>query len=94
MIDREAFDAWVATRPESIQRLAREFPVGSVFVLPGRTLHLVGYAEAAESGSDFLLVSEVDPHVDYEAAFASREPLCPEHVRRWTVRVDGAATGG
>lgn len=72
----EAMAAWLASRPESVRKLAAEFPLGSRFDLGGRTLFLFGYTE-----SDMLVVSAVDPAVDYEAAHASREHVCATHFR-------------
>ncbi len=70
------FADWLATRPECVQKLAAEFPMGDVFCLGGRILYLLGWNE-----SDMLIVSAIDPAVDYDRANESREYLCAKHCR-------------
>lgn len=72
----EAMRAWLATRPESVRRLAAEFPLGSSFAVDGERLYLLGYTE-----EDMLIVSPVDPAVDYDGANASKKYLCASHCR-------------
>jgi hypothetical protein len=79
---KAALAAWIASRPECIQKLVAEFPLGTSFEMPGgRVLHLVGYNEG-----DTLIVSETDPHADYERATATQEYLCASHVRGGAAR--------
>ena len=72
----DAFEEWLATRPEFIQKLAAEFPLGSMFELDGATMFLVGYGEP-----DHLLISHINPSVDYDGALESRVVLCASHCR-------------
>lgn len=75
--EREAALAeWIASRPESVQKLAAEFPLGTSFDVRGETLYLVGYNE-----DDSLIVSRFDPYEDYEAAVGSQQRLCASHFR-------------
>lgn len=75
-------EAWLATRPECVQRLAAEFPLNTVVDMPdGKRLYLCGYTE-----DDRLILSEIDPAVDYDAALAQRTYLCAEHLRAPSVR--------
>lgn len=67
---------WIASKPECVRKLIDEFPPFSVFALDGVTWYLIGWTE-----SDRLIVSRVDPHVDYETAMASREHICAQHLR-------------
>lgn len=72
----DKLDAWLKTRPESVQKLAEEFPIGSVLEVEGEPWHLLGYTEADE-----LIVSPLSPFVDYDAAYAKRELVCAKHYR-------------
>lgn len=73
---KAAHAAWIASRPESIRRLAAEFPLGASFAIGDRVLYLVGYNE-----DDSLLVSRYNPATDYESATTHPERLCASHVR-------------
>lgn len=77
----EQLARWLATRPASVQKLAAEFPLDSVFDVKGVTMFLCGYTEG-----DQLIVSPVNPNVDYEGAYAKRTRLCVSHVRSGEVR--------
>ncbi len=71
-------DEWLASRPESVQKLIAEFPLGSVFNVKDTTLYLLGYTE-----NDMLIVSEVNPSVDYEGANENKKYLCAGHFRKY-----------
>jgi hypothetical protein len=78
----QTFADWLKTRPESVQRLAAEFPIGLAFRLNDTTLYLLGYTE-----EDMLIVSQINPSVDYDGANRTREYLCAEHARPWLATV-------
>lgn len=75
-----ALAEWIASRPECVQKLAAEFPLGSSFKVRGETLYLVGYNE-----NDSLIVSRFNPAIDYEAATSSQQYLCASHCREGQV---------
>lgn len=70
--------AWLKTKPESIQKLAAEFPIGCVLFHPktNARIYLVGYNE-----QDMLIVSDLDPIRDWEAAQATKYYVCAAHFR-------------
>lgn len=68
----EAWAEWVASRPPSVQALCREFPLRTVF-----PFYLVGYTE-----SDEVLVSPIDPAVDFTDAVALAFEVCADHLRK------------
>ncbi len=72
------FEQWLKTRPPEIQKLGKEFPVGTKVTVPGQTKlwTLVGYAEG-----DVLLISPIDPLVDYKSSISQRQRVCAEHYR-------------
>lgn len=74
------FDAWLATRPECVQKLAKEFPLEEFGVLEvdDEYLHLCGYTE-----NDMLIFSIVDPRVDYELCLRpeNKRFICASHFR-------------
>jgi len=76
-MNQQALAEWLKTRPECVQKLAEEFPLGSKFTGPnGEPLHLLGYTE-----TDELILSNIDPTVDYEGANANKLYSCAGHYR-------------
>lgn len=73
--DRETA-AWLKERPECVQALAREFPVNISVEIGGALLYLIGYTE-----DDKLILSDVNPCLDYEQAIEQRQYLCASHLR-------------
>ncbi len=71
-----AWADWLKDRPESVQRLATEFPPDVGIVLEGVIHYVIGYTEG-----DRLILSPVDPSVDLEAAHEEKVYLCASHVR-------------
>lgn len=71
------YEEWLKTRPASVRKLAAEFPKGTTFRLDGVTMYLVGYTEG-----DSLLVSPIDPEVDYGGALDARRRICAPHLRK------------
>lgn len=75
---KETLRLWLESRPESVQKLAAEFPMGSTFDVPGKgKFWLLGYNE-----EDMLIVSRVDPCEDWIKANEGREYLCASHCRQ------------
>jgi hypothetical protein len=71
-----AFVEWLKTRPECVQKLAEEFPLGSKIDVAGIVHYLIGYTE-----DDRLVISPIDPSEDYDASYELREHLCADHLR-------------
>jgi hypothetical protein len=81
MMTKKLFRRWLATRPVCVRKLAAEFPLDTRLDVKGVTMWLVGYTEGDE-----LLVSPINPNVDYEGSYAERTRLCASHVRSGEVR--------
>lgn len=82
MTSPNLLQAWLATRPPCVQKLAAEFPINSA-IDPRLTKHVgsemyfvFGYTE-----DDRLVISAIDPHKDYEGALANRKYVCASHLR-------------
>lgn len=67
---------WLATRPECVQKLAAEFPLGMPIVVDGVEHWVIGYNE-----SDMLLISPLNPADDFEGSKAAKAYLCAAHLR-------------
>ena len=80
-------ELWLAVKPEQVQRLAKEFPIGSSYDSPDGRMYLVGYGEGKD---DVLLMSFTDPCVDYKAAVGARFNVCADCVRGKCLRHVGA----
>ena len=74
--DEPTFEAWLLTRPECVQRLAREFPPMSVFSIDDEKHWLIGWTE-----DDQLIVSPVNPQSDYDGSRHAKKLVCAEHFR-------------
>lgn len=79
MTREEALERWISERPECVQRLAREFPIGTAFAMDGVTYHLFGYNE-----SDMLIVSKINPREHYDEALAAKEYIHADCARKGT----------
>jgi hypothetical protein len=73
--------AWLETRPESVRKLAAEFPPEAVFDVNGTPMYVVSYTEGDE-----LCVSPINPAEHAQAAFDARRMLCAGHLRDGSVR--------
>lgn len=69
-------DDWLATKPKCVRELAAEFPPGTQLDIHGVTNWVIGWTE-----NDALVVSELDPNVDFDAAHEQRGYVCAEHFR-------------
>lgn len=76
---------WIRTRPQAVQALAREFPLYTQIPplltasLGAGQYFVIGYDE-----SDHLIISNIDPEIDYEIALEHRRRLCAQHLRDLT----------
>lgn len=70
------WEAWLATRPECVRKLAAEFPLGTEIEINGVPHWLLGYTE-----NDMLIISPINPGEDYDGACQAREWICAGHVR-------------
>ena len=75
---QKGWDAWVASRPESVRRLIAEFPPMTLIVIDGENHWVMGYNE-----SDQLIISNVDPHINgqYRKAQRAKRYICAHHLR-------------
>jgi hypothetical protein len=70
---------WLRTRPECVQKLAREFPVHSSFLWAGKVYHVLGWTD-----EDELIVTTVDyDGTDelYDEAMKTQELIDAKHLR-------------
>lgn len=71
-----SIEEWLSTRPQCVQRLAREFPLGSTFVIDDAFYYLVGYTE-----DDTLIITHINPDDHYDEAVKNRKYVCADHFR-------------
>lgn len=73
----KTLEEWVQSRPASVQSLYKEFPIGSTFGGPqGETWYLLRYTE-----DDMLIVSEINPAVDFQKAKRNQKYIHAHHYR-------------
>lgn len=75
----QTMDEWLLTRPPQIRALAQRFPFNAVYNLRGRPHFLLGFSEVAGGGTPVLILSPVNPAIDYDGACNARLYVCPEH---------------
>lgn len=71
-----ALREWLRTRPESVQKLAAEFPINTALTIKGEKLHVIGYTE-----DDKLILSKTSLRDNYERAMKTKRYCCASHVR-------------
>lgn len=67
-----AIEEWLATRPESVQQLAKKYPLLSTI---NNQWYVIGYTE-----NDMLVISTIHPVQDYKLSIANRKYVCVEHL--------------
>ena len=72
----DSAESWAASRPACVQALIREFPVGSTFTSREGVVWCIGYTESNE-----LIVTVVNPYLDWESALKARVYLPVPFVR-------------
>lgn len=73
-------ERWIASRPVIIQQAAKKWPLGTVLHVDGRELHLIGWAETEQADEVSLILSPIDPTVDYEGALREKVYVCSHHI--------------
>lgn len=81
-------DDWLKTRPECVQKLAAEFPLGLPLQLDNAMYFVIGYTE-----DDSLVISSTHPGHDYDTAYETRQRVCAQHVRDGIAQVLDTALG-
>lgn len=73
----KAYNAWLKTRPKRVQKLAKEFPMGTCVQFGGEMLHLLGWTE-----NDSIILSPINPSEDYDGALDKKVYACASHLRK------------
>ena len=76
------WERWVATRPETIQALIKEFPPMQKVELGGVIHYVLGWREP-----DQIILSKFNPATSYSVAREAKVYLCAKHVRADFVKV-------
>lgn len=74
--DLPTFEDWLKTRPLCVQKLAKEFGLGTRVTYNNVFYYILGYCE-----DDRLIFSSIDPAVDYDAAMERKIYVCADHLR-------------
>lgn len=77
---QKQWQEWIESRPPSVQQLAAKFPPESKFVIHGVRYYLLGYTE-----DEVLIVTKVNPALEYESAMESKEYV---HASHFTLEED------
>lgn len=77
----KVLESWIKSRPGPVQELAAEFPLLTKMMLPppappGPAYWVIGYTEGDE-----LVLSPIDPRVDWDRAMDERIRVCARHFR-------------
>jgi hypothetical protein len=99
---KDTFEEWLATRPESVQKLARQYPPGEYKIkddapvkitIPGKTVLLISYLEEGQLGVMIKGEDKSDDALEHEAMLCerykkSKEEVAKIHKQNVTVNVD------
>lgn len=78
------YEEWLASRPACVQELAKRFPLGSTFMVKGEKHYLMGYTENEDPEEQCLILSPINPSIDYEASKAASIYAHARHFERYT----------
>lgn len=67
-----SFSKWLEGRPEEVIRRGHQMPPCSILETETKRLYVLGYVDGGG-----IIVSEINPHDDYDAAQATRVHICP-----------------
>jgi len=80
------FKKWLRSRPESIKRLAKEFPFGIVWRIGDKNLVIIGWNESdTVIFSRLYLNDDLTPDIDKIFSQNERLYICAEHFREANV---------
>jgi len=65
------YEDWLASRPASVQALAKRFPIPGRIIIDGTAHYILGYSEP-----DGLILSPINPGIDYHGARANLVEIC------------------
>jgi hypothetical protein len=71
------FRHWLKSKPRSVRRLANDYPIQRQYMIDGERHWLYGYNE-----SGMLLLSHINPNVDYDAGTKNIKYVCAAHFER------------
>jgi hypothetical protein len=88
---KDTFEAWLATKPESIQELAKAYPPGEYKVkddapvkitIPGKTVLLISYLEEGQLGVMVKGADKSDDALEHETMLCERYKKSKEEVNK------------
>lgn len=74
-MNEEAYLKWLSTRPKAIQEAGLRYRPGQELMLHGKKYYVIGFGEVDGEFAS-LLVSKIDPTLDYEGAIATKQRIC------------------
>ena len=87
VMDKLKRTKWFRTRPRVVQRAHDIWSPGDNFLVEGEICYLLGFGETKESDSSgdpydlMLILTKVDPTVDYDKAREESFRVCGKHFR-------------
>lgn len=72
----DCIEAWLASRPECVQKLFAEFPPESKVRVGNEYFYVLGYTE-----NDEIIITLHNPGEDYDAAINDQRFVCAKHLR-------------
>ena len=88
---KDTFEAWLATKPESVQELARQYPPGEYKIkedapvkitTPGSTVLLISYLEEGQLGVMVKGEDKSDDALEHETMLCERYKKSKEEVEK------------
>lgn len=91
-LDKLKRTKWFRDRPLVIQKAHDIWSPGDGYLVDNRLVYLIGFAETDESDESgdphdlMLMLSDIDPSVDYDGAVAKYFKVCAKHFTQQTVQ--------
>jgi len=93
---KESFDKWLKTRPQSVQDLAAKYPPGIYKMkagapygisCEGTLVHLISYIENGEIGVAVMAADKLPMAIEHEKVLCKKHGKDPETIHKQNVSV-------
>jgi len=92
LLDKLKRTHWFRTRPLVVQKAHDIWSPGDKFLIDDEMVYLIGFSETEDSDNSgnphdlMLILSKIDPTLDYEGAINNVFRICARHFKSVTVQ--------
>jgi hypothetical protein len=91
-LDKLKRTKWFRTRPLVVQKAHEIWSPGDGYLVNDKLVYLIGFTETEESDKSgdphdlMLILSDIDPCVDYDGAVAKKFNVCAKHFKQQSIQ--------